>query len=89
MHIMSQNLTFKLQVMLEVANLYLTTDDLDACQHQLMTLLKNEKENDAATIVGLLVKLGNIEMLFSCLVVHPVCQRWYIVIRECPFVHLE
>lgn len=38
--------------MLEVANLYLTTDDLDACQHQLMTLLKNEKENDAATIVS-------------------------------------
>ncbi|CAG2234366.1 IFT139B [Mytilus edulis] len=39
------------KVMLEVANLYLTTDDLDACQHQLMTLLKNEKENDAATIM--------------------------------------
>ena len=38
--------------MLEVANLHLTIDDLDACQHQLMTLLKNEKENDAATIVS-------------------------------------
>ena len=41
-----------LQVMLDVAGLYLTTEDLDACQHQLMTLLKNDKENDAATIVS-------------------------------------
>ena len=38
--------------MLDVAGLYLTTEDLDACQHQLMTLLKNDKENDAATIVS-------------------------------------
>ena len=37
--------------MLDVAGLYLQTEDLDGCQHQLMTLLKNEKENDAATIV--------------------------------------
>ena len=43
---------FVLQVMLDVAGLYLTTEDLDACQHQLMTLLKNDKENDAATIVS-------------------------------------
>lgn len=39
------------KVMLDVAGLYLTTEDLDSCQHQLMTLLKNEKENDAATIM--------------------------------------
>ncbi|KAL3836422.1 hypothetical protein ACJMK2_021855 [Sinanodonta woodiana] len=39
------------KVMLAVAGLYLTREDLDACQHQLMTLLKNEKENDAATIM--------------------------------------
>lgn len=39
------------KVMLDVAGLYLTTEDLDACQHQLMTLLKNDKENDAATIM--------------------------------------
>ncbi|KAL5010855.1 hypothetical protein ScPMuIL_013160 [Solemya velum] len=39
------------KVMLNVAGLYLTTEDLDACQHQLMMLLKNEKENDAATIM--------------------------------------
>ena len=39
------------QVMLALAGLYLSTEDLDACQHQLMTLLKGEKDNDAATIV--------------------------------------
>lgn len=38
--------------MLDVAGLYLATGDLDACQHQLMTLLKNDKENDSATIVS-------------------------------------
>ena len=43
------------KVMLDVAGLYLTTEDLDACQHQLMTLLKNDKENDAATIVSILL----------------------------------
>ncbi|XP_061174848.1 tetratricopeptide repeat protein 21B-like isoform X2 [Saccostrea echinata] len=39
------------KVMLDLAGLYLMTEDLDSCQHQLMTLLKNEKENDAATIM--------------------------------------
>ena len=39
------------QLMLELAKLYLNTEDLDACQHQCMTLLKNDKENDAATVV--------------------------------------
>lgn len=38
--------------MLDLAGLYLMTEDLDSCQHQLMSLLKNEKENDAATIVS-------------------------------------
>ena len=37
--------------MLELAKLYLTTEDLDACQHQCMTLLKNDKENDSATVM--------------------------------------
>lgn len=40
------------KVMLDLAGLYLMTEDLDSCQHQLMSLLKNEKENDAATIVS-------------------------------------
>lgn len=40
-----------LQLMLELAKLYLHTEDLDACQHQCMTLVKNDKENDAATVV--------------------------------------
>ncbi|XP_052805384.1 tetratricopeptide repeat protein 21B-like isoform X2 [Mya arenaria] len=39
------------KIMLDVAGLYLSTGDLDACQHQLMTLLKSDKENDAATIM--------------------------------------
>lgn len=40
------------KVMLDLAGLYLMTEDLDSCQHQLMSLLKIEKENDAATIVS-------------------------------------
>ncbi|KAK7092869.1 tetratricopeptide repeat protein 21B-like [Littorina saxatilis] len=39
------------KVMLALAGLYLSTEDLDSCQHQLMTLLKGEKDNDAATIM--------------------------------------
>lgn len=40
--------------MLALAGLHLSTEDLDSCQHQLMTLLKGEKDNDAATIVRIL-----------------------------------
>ncbi|GFN94693.1 tetratricopeptide repeat protein 21b-like, partial [Plakobranchus ocellatus] len=36
---------------LDLAGLYLMTEDLDACQHQLMTLLKNDSDNDSATIM--------------------------------------
>lgn len=39
------------KVMLALSGLYLATEDLDACQHQLMTLLKGEKDNDSATIM--------------------------------------
>ncbi|XP_064595299.1 tetratricopeptide repeat protein 21B-like isoform X2 [Liolophura sinensis] len=39
------------KVMLDLAGLYLSTEDLDACQHQLMSLLQTERENDAATIM--------------------------------------
>ena len=38
--------------MLALANVYQLTDDLDACQHQLMTLLTGDKDNDPATIVS-------------------------------------
>jgi len=48
-----------LQIMIDVAGLYLMTGDLDACQHQLMTLLKNDKENDTATIVCTTVLPGD------------------------------
>ncbi|XP_013391055.1 tetratricopeptide repeat protein 21B [Lingula anatina] len=39
------------KVAIELARLYMLTDDLNACQHQLMALLKNEKQNDAATVM--------------------------------------
>ena len=39
--------------MLELAKLYLTTEELDACQHQCMSLLKSDNENDAATVVSI------------------------------------
>ena len=32
--------------MLHLSRLYLDNNDLDACQHQLVTLLKNNKDND-------------------------------------------
>ena len=39
--------------MLKLCSLYLAVEDLDSCQHQCMTLLKGDKENDAATVVSL------------------------------------
>ena len=38
--------------MLALARLYLTVDDLDACQQQCVQLLKMDAENDAATVVS-------------------------------------
>ena len=37
---------------LELSKLYMLTEDLDACQQQCMTLLKEDKVNDAATMVS-------------------------------------
>ena len=37
--------------MLELAKLYMITEDLDAAQQQCMTLLKNDTENESATIM--------------------------------------
>ena len=37
--------------MLELAKLYLLTEELDSCEHQCMMLLKNDQENDAATVM--------------------------------------
>lgn len=39
--------------MLALAKLYLTVDDLDACQQQCVTLLKMDPGNDSATVVCL------------------------------------
>ncbi|KAK6970975.1 Tetratricopeptide repeat protein 21B [Biomphalaria glabrata] len=36
---------------LDLAGLYLMSEDLDSCQHQLMTLLKNDGDNSNATIM--------------------------------------
>ena len=38
--------------MLELAKVYLISGDLDSCQSQCISLLKKDKENDAATIVS-------------------------------------
>lgn len=37
--------------MLALAKLYLTVDDLDACQQQCVALLKMDPGNDSATVV--------------------------------------
>ena len=39
--------------MLQLARMYLTVDDLDACQQQCVQLLKMDSENDDATVVSL------------------------------------
>ena len=40
--------------MLELARLYLITEDLDACQYQCMVLLKKDTDNDDASMVCLI-----------------------------------
>ena len=42
--------------MLQLARMYLTVDDLDACQQQCVQLLKMDSENDDATVVSLDLK---------------------------------
>ena len=39
--------------MLELSRLYLTLDDLEACQQQCGVILKNDQLNEDATLVGL------------------------------------
>ncbi|XP_056435886.1 tetratricopeptide repeat protein 21B isoform X2 [Gadus chalcogrammus] len=39
------------KVMLELSRLYLTLDDLDACQHQCGAILKNDQLNEDATLM--------------------------------------
>ena len=39
--------------MLELSRLYLTLDDLEACQQQCGAILKNDQLNEDATLVGL------------------------------------
>lgn len=40
-----------LQVMMELARLYLTLDEVDACQDQCSVILKNDQFNEDATLV--------------------------------------
>jgi hypothetical protein len=40
------------QVMLELARLYLTLDDVDGCQQQCSVLLKSDQVNEDATLVS-------------------------------------
>ncbi|XP_062519917.1 tetratricopeptide repeat protein 21B-like isoform X2 [Corticium candelabrum] len=39
------------RIMLALAKLHLSLDNLDACQHQCLTMLKMNKDNDAATVM--------------------------------------
>lgn len=39
------------QVMLELARLYLTLDEVDACQEQCSVILKSDQFNEDATLV--------------------------------------
>lgn len=45
------------QVMLELAQLYLTLDDVEACQQQCSAILKNDPVNESATLVSFLKQI--------------------------------
>lgn len=54
--------------MLELARLYLAQDDTDACQHQCSLLLKNDQDNEAATMVcAIILTLHQCFLKFVCL----------------------
>ena len=61
------------QAMLKLARMYLTVDDLDACQQQCVQLLKMDAENDDATVVSAsrFLQLTS----FVCYVLHVECSR--------------
>lgn len=45
------------QVMLELAQLYLTLDDVEACQQQCSAILKNDPVNKSPTLVSFLKQM--------------------------------
>ena len=51
------------QAMLQLARMYLTVDDLDACQQQCVQLLKMDSENDDATVVSTCIVTAIFETL--------------------------
>lgn len=54
--------------MLELARLYLAQGDTDACQHQCSLLLKNDQDNEAATMVcDIRLTLHQCFLKFMCL----------------------
>ena len=57
--------------MLQLARMYLTVDDLDACQQQCVQLLKMDSENDDATVVSL-------DFLKKCFSYHPIVIHGFI-----------
>uniref|UniRef100_A0A669QCM8 Tetratricopeptide repeat protein 21B n=1 Tax=Phasianus colchicus TaxID=9054 RepID=A0A669QCM8_PHACC len=61
------------KAMLELARLYLAQDDSDACQHQCSLLLRNEQDNEAATMViywSSSLSLFTTKMMMSCLCIY-------------------
>uniref|UniRef100_A0A8B9PB49 Tetratricopeptide repeat protein 21B n=1 Tax=Apteryx owenii TaxID=8824 RepID=A0A8B9PB49_APTOW len=55
------------KAMLELARLYLAQDDTDACQHQCSLLLKNDQDNEAATMVMYLYNYATLSRLIDLL----------------------
>lgn len=61
--------------MLELARLYLAQDDTDACQHQCSLLLKNDQDNEAATMVCAIILILYQEFNFEVC----VSAMWWIL----------
>lgn len=59
--------------MLQLARMYLTVDDLDACQQQCVQLLKMDSENDDATVVSWDLKKKRFSL-------HPIVIRGCITV---------
>lgn len=41
-----------MQITLELAKLYMKTEDFESCEHQCMTMLRTDKEIDSANVVS-------------------------------------
>lgn len=66
------------QVMLELARLYLTLDEVDACQDQCSVILKSDQFNEDATLVCF-VSPAAFSLFRACFWHHPASVlRWWL-----------